>query len=78
MPKAGFLVNMPKAGIPVNMPKAGFPVDMPKAGFGDSNNGNTARRTFKNSEVFFEITQINFEIFKNLHNVLITIRGTGK
>ena len=31
-------------------------VDMPKAGFGKSNDGTTARRAYKNHELFSEIT----------------------
>ena len=31
-------------------------VDQPKVGFGNSNDGNTLRRAFENSEIFSEIT----------------------
>jgi hypothetical protein len=48
-------------------------VDMPKAGFGNSNDGNTSRRAFKNHEVFSEITKVDCDVIKRLHNILITI-----
>ncbi|XP_065678116.1 uncharacterized protein LOC136093124 [Hydra vulgaris] len=48
-------------------------VDMPKTGSGNTNDGNTARRAFKNSEVFSEITKVDCDIIKRLHNILITI-----
>ena len=39
----------------------------------DSNDGNTARRAFKNHEVFSEFTQVNFDIIKSLHKILTDI-----
>ena len=48
-------------------------VDMPKTGSGNTNDGNTARRAFKNSEVFSEITKVDCDVSKRLHNIFITI-----
>ena len=48
-------------------------VDHPKVGFGNSNDGNTSRRAFENSKIFFEITGVDIEVTKRMHIVLITI-----
>ena len=48
-------------------------VDQPKVGFGNSNDGNTSRRAFENSEIFSEITGVDIEVIKRMHIVLVTI-----
>ena len=48
-------------------------VYQPKEGFGNSNDGNTSRRAFENSEIFCEITGVDIEVIKIMHIVLITI-----
>ena len=48
-------------------------VDQPKVGFGNSNDGNTSRRAFENSEIFSEITGVDIEVIKRMHIVLIKI-----
>lgn len=50
--------------------KCGLIVDMPKPGFGSTNDGNTARRFFKNAELSAEITKIDLELIKKLHTVM--------
>lgn len=53
--------------------KLGFIVDKPKPGFGNTNDGNTARRFFQNAEVSAEITNLDLELIKRIHNILIVI-----
>ena len=56
-----------------NYEKLSLIVDQPKVGFGNSNDGNTSRRAFENSEIFSEITGVDIEVIKRMHIVLITI-----
>lgn len=53
--------------------KIGLIVDQPKPGFGNSNDGNSARRFFKNAEVSAEITKIDLQLIKNMHTILIVV-----
>lgn len=53
--------------------KLGLIVDKPKPGFGNSNDGNTARRFFKNPEVSADITRIDIELIKKMHILLIVV-----
>jgi len=53
--------------------KLGLLVDKPKPGFGNSNDGNTARRFFQNSEISAEITKLDLEIIKKIHIVMIVV-----
>lgn len=53
--------------------RTGLIIDQPKPGFGNSNDGNTARRFFKNAEVSAEITNIDLELIKNMHTILIVV-----
>ena len=48
-------------------------VDVPKVGFGNSNDGNTARKAFANSEVFSQITGVQEEAITRLRNILIAL-----
>ena len=48
-------------------------VDMPKVGSGNSNDGNTARRAFVNSELFSNITGVDKERINRLHAILQVI-----
>ena len=52
----------------------GLNVDKPKSNGSDStNNGNTARRTFLNTDTFASIVGFDREVLKNFHIILITI-----
>lgn len=51
----------------------GLVVDHPKPGYGSTNDGNTARRFFENSELSSSITGIDEEIIKRFKVVLQTI-----
>lgn len=48
-------------------------VDKPKPGFGNTNDGNTAKRFFKNSEISAKITNLNLDLIKKMHTILIVI-----
>lgn len=51
--------------------RCGLIVDVPKPGFGNSNDGNTARRFFKNAEVSAEITKLDLQLIKKNHLIMI-------
>lgn len=53
--------------------KTGLLVDFPKPGFGNSNDGNTSRRFFSNPEISAEITKLDVELIKKMHNILIVV-----
>ena len=54
--------------------KLGLIVDVPKSsGYGTSNDGNTARRFFKNAKEVSEILKINEKFIHNLHVILCTL-----
>ncbi|CAI6375633.1 unnamed protein product [Macrosiphum euphorbiae] len=53
--------------------KLGLIVDKPKPGFGNTNDGNTARRFFKNAEVSAEITNLDLDLIKKMHTILIVV-----
>lgn len=53
--------------------RCGLIIDMPKPGFGNTNDGNTARRFFKNAELSAEITKLDLELIKKLHTILIVV-----
>lgn len=53
--------------------RLGLIVDKPKPGFGNSNDGNTARRFFKNAAVSAEITQLDIQLIQKMHNILIVM-----
>ena len=46
---------------------------MPKVGSGNSNDGNTARRAFGNSELFSSITGVDKELINRLYAILQVI-----
>lgn len=48
-------------------------VDVPKVGSGNSNDGNTARKAFRNSKVFSDITGVNEDLIIRLHAILQVI-----
>ena len=48
----------------------GLIVDKPKPGFGSTNDGNTARRFFQNSELSAKITGLDVTLIKNLSTLL--------
>lgn len=50
--------------------KLGLIVDEPKPGYGSTNDGNTARRFFQNSEISASITGLDEEIIKRFHTIL--------
>ncbi|XP_067616304.1 uncharacterized protein [Eurosta solidaginis] len=53
--------------------ETGLIVDKAKPGFGSSNDGNTARRFFKNAEVSAQITGLDVEIIKKFDVILKTL-----
>lgn len=53
--------------------RCGLIVDKPKPGFGNTNDGNTARRFFEHAEVSADITQIDIELIKRLHVIMIVV-----
>lgn len=53
--------------------RCGLIVDKPKPGFGNSNDGNTARRFFKNPELSAEITKIDVNLIKKMHIIMIVV-----
>lgn len=53
--------------------RLGLIVDQPKPGYGSSNDGNTARSFFENSEISASITGIDEELIKRFHVVLQVI-----
>lgn len=54
----------------------GLLVDMPKQKTGNTNDGNTARRFFKDAEKTSNITGINIDLIKRFRTILICI-GSG-
>lgn len=50
--------------------RTGLIIDQVKTGFGNTNDGNTARRFFSNSDVASEITGINKELIVNFGTIL--------
>lgn len=50
--------------------RLGLLIDVPKPGFGSSNDGNTARRFFKNHEISSEITGINEDLIIRFYVIL--------
>ena len=48
-------------------------VDQPRVGSGNSNDGNTARRAFKNTEEFSDITGVDLAILTRLYTILQVI-----
>uniref|UniRef100_A0A0K8UTN0 Uncharacterized protein n=1 Tax=Bactrocera latifrons TaxID=174628 RepID=A0A0K8UTN0_BACLA len=53
-------------------------VEVPKPGFGNSNDGNIARRFFKEAEVSAEIKKLDLTLIKRLHNILIPVASGHK
>lgn len=53
----------------------GILVDMPKQKAGNTNDGNTARRFFKDAHTTAEITGININLIKKFHTILICINS---
>lgn len=51
----------------------GLIVDKPQPGYGSTNDGNSARRFFKNSFITSQIMGINHELIENLSIILQTI-----
>lgn len=58
--------------------KLGLLVDFVKQGWGSSNDGNTARRFFKNDEISAEITDIDRTLIKRFHIILQVISSPYK
>ena len=54
----------------------GLLIDMPKQSYGNTNDGNTARRFFKEADKTSEITGINAELIRRFHTILVCI-GSG-
>lgn len=53
--------------------RCGLIVDKPKPGFGSSNDGNTARRFFSDPELTAEITNIDINLIKRIHIILMVV-----
>lgn len=83
LPIAKWRVNRPEDRIKVEETKKriqtnfktqlGLIVDQPKPGYGNSNDGNTARRFFENSEISASITGINKNLIHRFNIILITL-----
>ena len=59
--------------------KLGLRVDFPKdSGSGTSNDGNTARRAFREPFIFSEITRVDTELIKRLANILWVVNSFRK
>lgn len=58
--------------------EAGLLIDMPKANFGNTNDGNTSRRFFENTQLAAEITGINHELIHRCKVILETISSGHK
>ena len=58
--------------------RMGLLVDMPKVGFGNTNDGNTARRFFKDPTSSSNITGVNYELIYNLGIILRVISAGQK
>ena len=56
--------------------KLGLLVDKPKPGFGSTNDGNTARRFFENTELSSEVTGIDQEVIYRQKVILQTLSST--
>ena len=56
----------------------GLIVDEPKPGFGNSNDGNTARRFFKNPDIAAEITKLDKDFIIKMHTILIVVSSGHK
>lgn len=55
----------------------GLIVDKPKPGFGSTNDGNTAKRFFKNFSISSAITGINENLIKNL-GIILNVMSSGE
>ena len=53
--------------------ETGLLIDMPTANAGNTNDGNTARRFFKNAETSSEITGVNLELIKRFGTILAAL-----
>lgn len=53
--------------------RLGLIVDQPKQSYGSSNDGNTARRFFENSEISASITGVDKDIIQRFHVILQTL-----
>lgn len=53
--------------------RCGLHIDKPRPGSANSNDGNTARRFFKNPRVASEITGVSEELITRLGNLLVAI-----
>lgn len=58
--------------------ETGLLVDMPKANFGNTNDGNTSRRFFENTELAADITGINHELIHKFKILLEAISSGHK
>ncbi len=58
--------------------ETGLLVDMPKANFGNTNDGNTSRRFFENTELAADITGINHELIQRFKTLLEAISSGHK
>ena len=55
------------------MEKLSLIVYVPMIGYGNTNDGNTARRSFANAEVFSQITGVEREVIDRLRTVLLAL-----
>ncbi|XP_049312286.1 uncharacterized protein LOC125778464 [Bactrocera dorsalis] len=54
--------------------KMGLHIDKPKSnGCGSTNDGNTARRVFANLELFASITNVDIDLLRHFHIILVSI-----
>lgn len=58
--------------------ETGLNVDKPLVGYGNTNDGNTARRFFKDYEITSKITGIDMELLRKINIILMAINSKNK
>lgn len=58
--------------------QTGLNIDKPLSGYGNTNDGNTARRFFKNYEITSKITGIDMELLRRINIILMAINSKHK
>lgn len=53
-------------------------MDKVKPGYGTTNDGNTVRRFFRNSEISYQVTNIDINLIKKCHMILRILSGGKK
>lgn len=53
--------------------RCGLIIDTPKPGLGNTNDGNTARRFFKDAECASEITHLDLDLLNRIHIIMVVV-----